>query len=189
MMLGMMLPSAAPVLLLYARVIRGSGEPAAVRVNLFAFGYLLTWTAFSLAATILQWALSRAELLSSMMETRGRLLAGVLLIVAGLWQFTAMKRACLESCRSPAGFIAQSWRRGNSGALSMGLHHGVWCLGCCWALMLLLFVGGVMNLAWIAAITVFVLLEKLAPLGAQGGRLSGLLLLLAGSAELLAAGV
>ena len=187
MMLGMMLPSAAPVLLLYARVIRSSGESASLRLYLFALGYLLTWTAFSLAATGLQWALSRGALLSPMMETRTPLLGGALLVLAGVWQFTAMKRACLVFCRSPAAFFAQSWRRGRLGALRMGIKHGVYCLGCCWALMLLLFVGGVMNLVWIVAITGFVLLEKIAPLGAQGGRLSGVLLLMAGVAELMAA--
>ncbi len=112
-------------------------------------------------------------LLTPMMEARGRAVGGALLMVAGLYQLTPLKRTCLESCRSPAAFIARHWKRGVAGGFRLGLIHGIDCLGCCWALMLLLFVGGVMNLWWIGALTVFVLLEKLAPLGAQGGHLSG----------------
>jgi predicted metal-binding membrane protein len=165
MMIGMMLPSAAPTLLIYAGVVRKSpeSERASSHVYAFAGGYLLAWTAFSLAATMLQRVLARWLLLSPMMESRGWL-GGTLLIVAGLYQLTPFKRSCLESCRSPAAFIAAHWRRGIMGAFRMGIAHGLFCLGCCWALMLLLFVGGVMNLWCIAALTVFVLLEKLAPL-------------------------
>ena len=179
MMIGMMLPSAAPALLLYAGVLRKSPEAASApaRVYAFAGGYLLAWTAFSLFATALQLLLRHCLLLSSMMETRSRVFGGMLLLVAGVYQLTPAKRACLESCRSPAGFIAQHWQRGIKGAFHLGLLHGIYCLGCCWALMLLLFVGGVMNLWWIGLLTMFVLLEKLAPLGAQGGRLSGLLVI------------
>jgi predicted metal-binding membrane protein len=181
MMIGMMLPSVAPTLLLYAGVVRKSPDHEHVRAQVYAFasGYLLVWTAFSLAATVLQRLLAHWLLLSSMMESR-RWLGGVLLIAAGLYQWTPFKRACLESCRSPAAFIAGHWRRGTSGALRLGIAHGTYCLGCCWALMLLLFVGGVMNLWWIGALTIFVLLEKVAPLGVQGGRLSGLLMLMLG---------
>jgi len=178
MMAGMMLPSAAPTLLLYARVVRSSPdrESASARVYAFAGGYLLVWTVFSLVATVLQRLLSRWLLLSPMMESRGWF-GGALLILAGLYQLTPFKRTCLQSCRSPAAFISRHWRRGLLGGLRLGVAHGWHCLGCCWALMLLLFVGGVMNLWWIAALTVFVLLEKVAPLGAQGGRLSGVLIL------------
>ncbi len=181
MMIGMMLPSAAPTLLIYAGVIRKSpeAERASLHVYAFAIGYLLIWTVFSLLATVLQRLLACWLLLSPMMESRGRL-GGILLIVAGLYQLTPFKRTCLESCRSPAAFIAAHWRRGTTGAFRLGVAHGLFCLGCCWALMLLLFVGGVMNLWWIAALTIFVLLEKLAPLGVQGGRLSGLLIIALG---------
>ncbi|MGA9452635.1 MAG: DUF2182 domain-containing protein, partial [Verrucomicrobiia bacterium] len=115
-----------------------------------------------------------------MMEARGRAVGGALLMVAGLYQLTPFKRTCLESCRSPAAFIARYWKRGVAGGFRLGLAHGAYCLGCCWALMLLLFAGGVMNLWWIGALTIFVLLEKLAPLGAQGGRLSGVLMMALG---------
>ena len=182
MMAGMMLPSAAPTLLLYAGVVRKSedAQHTSARVHAFAGGYLLIWTVFSLVATILQRLLARLLLLSPMMESQNRLFGGVLVVVAGLYQFTPFKRACLNYCRSPAELIVRFWRPGTSGAFQMGVASGLYCLGCCWALMLLLFVGGVMNLWWIAAITVFVLLEKLAPLGAQGGRLSGVLLVALG---------
>lgn len=182
MMAGMMLPSAAPTLLLYAGVIRKSPEGARARVYVYAFaaGYLLVWTGFSLIATALQRLFSHWLLLSPMMQAEQRVFGGILLMVAGLYQLTPFKRTCLESCRSPAAFIVRHWKRGATGGFRLGLAHGAYCLGCCWALMLLLFVGGVMNLWWIGALTVFVLLEKLAPLGAQGGRLSGLLILALG---------
>jgi predicted metal-binding membrane protein len=182
MMAGMMLPSAAPTLLLYARVIRSSPEGARARAHVYAFagGYLLVWTVFSLIATVLQRVLAHLLLLSPMMEARNHRVGGALLILAGLYQLTPFKRTCLESCRSPAAFIARHWKRGVAGGFRLGVAHGNYCLGCCWALMLLLFVGGVMNLWWIGALTVFVLLEKLAPLGAQGGRLSGVLIVALG---------
>lgn len=184
MMIGMMLPSAAPTLLLYAAVVRKSTESEHTprRVYAFAAGYLVVWTLFSAAATILQRALSEVLLLSPMMVLQSRWASAAVLIVAGAYQLTPLKRACLDSCRSPAAFISQTWRRGGIGAFRMGFVHGIYCLGCCWALMLLLFAGGVMNLYVIAAITLFVLLEKVAPLGARGGRLSGVLLLAAGIA-------
>jgi len=182
MMAGMMLPSAAPTLLLYAAVVRKSPGAVGPRasVHAFATGYLLIWTAFSLVAVLLQLLLRHWLLLSPMMETRSHPLAGTLFLLAGLYQLTPFKRACLDSCRSPVAFIVQHWEPGLGGALHLGLAHGVYCMGCCWALMLLLFVGGVMNLWWIGLLTVFVLLEKLAPLGVQGGRLSGLLLIALG---------
>jgi predicted metal-binding membrane protein len=182
MMVGMMLPSVTPTLLLYAAVVH-KGDPSAAastRVYSFAGGYLLVWTVFSLLATVLQLLLHRCLLLSPMMETSSQVLGGALLMLAGAYQFTSYKRTCLESCRSPAAFIAQHWRPGVTGAFRLGLDHGVYCLGCCWALMLLLFVGGVMNLWWIGLLTLFVLLEKVAPLGAKGGRLSGVLIIALG---------
>lgn len=182
MMIGMMLPSATPTLLLYAGVIRKSPESGRARAHVyfFASGYLLVWIGFSFAATVLQLLLAHWSLINRMMEAGNRVFGGVLLIAAGLYQFTPFKRACLESCRSPAEFIVRHMKPGLSGALRLGAAQGLYCLGCCWALMLLLFVGGVMNLWWIAALTLFVLLEKVAPLGAQGGRLSGVLIVALG---------
>jgi predicted metal-binding membrane protein len=187
MMIGMMLPSAAPTALLFANVLRKSDPQNApvARTYAFAGGYVLAWTAFSLAATLLQWALAKAALLSPMMITTSKALGALILMAAGVYQWTPLKQACLTRCRSPADFISRSFRPGVIGALRMGAWHGTYCVGCCWVLMLLLFFGGVMSLTWIAAITIFVLLEKLAPLGAHGGRLSGALLLLAGFAVLL----
>jgi len=182
MMVGMMLPSAAPTLLLYAAVVRKSPEAGGARARVYAFagGYLLAWTAFSLVATLLQLLLRHWLVLSPMMETPSHSFGGALLLLAGVYQLTPYKHACLESCRSPANFIVQHWKRGVRGAWRLGLEHGLYCLGCCWALMLLLFVGGVMNLWWISLLTLFVLLEKLAPQGVQGGRVSGLLIIAAG---------
>jgi predicted metal-binding membrane protein len=182
MMIGMMLPSAAPALLLYALVVRRGPDVdhAAARVNSFAAGYLAIWVLFSLVATLLQRFLAGTLLLSPMMELRSPVSSGVLLIIAGTYQLTPMKRTCLDSCRSPAAFISSHWRTDNAGAFRMGIDHGLVCLGCCWALMLLLFAGGVMNLFTIGALTLFVLVEKVARFGVQGGRLSGLLLIAAG---------
>lgn len=182
MMIGMMLPSAAPALLIYAAVVRRAdpGSPALGRVYSFAAGYLAIWAAFSIAATIIQRVLAEASLLSPMMRVRSPLLGGALLIGAGIYQFTAFKQSCLKSCQSPSAFIAAHWRQGHGGAWRMGLEHGLYCLGCCWVLMLLLFVGGVMNLVCIAAITIFVLIERVLPPRMQGGRLSGVLLIGAG---------
>ena len=187
MMVGMMLPSAAPMILLYglvARKQRSRGHLFAP-VGAFVAGYLFVWTAFSLGATALQWGLEQAALLSPMMVSKSPLLGGGLLIAAGLYQWTPFKNACLEHCRSPAEFLATRWRKGTGGAIIMGAHHGAYCVGCCWFLMGLLFVGGVMNLLWIAAITAYVLIEKLAPFGARTSRVTGVLLTLAGIAIVL----
>ena len=182
MMCGMMLPSAAPAILIYAAVVRRSddGRDAPVRAYTFAAGYLLVWTAFSLAATAAQSAFTALAWVSPMMEVTRPLFGGALLLGAGLYQMTPLKQSCLKACRSPATFLTQHWRAGRAGAWRIGVAHGLYCLGCCWALMLLLFVGGVMSLVCIAAITVFVLAEKLAPLPLQGGRLSGGALIFAG---------
>lgn len=187
MMIGMMLPSAAPTLLLYAHICRGDASDTSPmrRVYAFAAGYLLAWAGFSVLATALQWALFEARLLDMMMQSSSRILSGVLLITAGMYQWTQIKQRCLERCRSPATFISDHWRRGVAGALRMGFAHGLFCLGCCWALMLLLFVGGVMSLAWISAITALVLLEKLLPAGIWAGRAAGLLIIAAGLWNLL----
>lgn len=182
MMAGMMLPTAAPALLIYANVIRKSPEGASAPAHAYAFagGYLFVWTVFSLFATVLQLWLGKLFLLSPMMETQNATLSGGLLIVAGIFQLTPWKRTCLNACRSPAEFLVRHWRKGLAGGFYLGTANGLYCLGCCWALMMLLFVGGVMNLWCIAALTIFVLLEKIAPFGAQGGRLSGALLVALG---------
>ena len=186
MMAGMMLPSAAPTLLLYTMVVRShDATHAPLRAWSFLGGYLLVWTGFSLAATLLQLLLGVPLYLSPMMQLRGQVLSGTLVLLAGAYQLTPAKRSCLTTCRTPAAFLARYYRPGNRAAFSLGLRHGAWCVGCCWALMLLLFVAGVMNLVAITAITVFVLLEKSMPLGAQGGRLSGLLLIACGTLLLL----
>jgi len=178
MMVGMMLPGVAPVILTFATVNksrRARSEPY-VPAALFAAGYLLAWGGFSLAATLVQWALERAALLSPMdMTADSRLLGGLLFLAAGLYQFTPLKLACLRFCRSPLDFVVNHWRDGAAGALRMGVTHGLYCLGCCWILMLLLFVGGVMNLLWVAILAVVVLAEKLTP-GPWIGRAGGVLL-------------
>jgi predicted metal-binding membrane protein len=183
MMVAMMLPSALPTILIFHRAARNDpkvGSPSG-RMFAFAAGYMLAWSGFSVGATLLQWGLAEAALLSPMMVSVSPWMGGAILIAAGIYQWTPLKYACLRNCRSPLAFLMEHWRPGTLGALRLGLRHGLSCVGCCWALMLLLFVGGVMNLLWIGAITAFVLMEKLAPSGAQGGRLSGLALLLAGS--------
>ncbi|MGE4053678.1 MAG: DUF2182 domain-containing protein [Vicinamibacterales bacterium] len=186
MMTAMMLPSASPLLLLYGAAARRSAEIARDRhVYALAGGYLAVWALFSLGATMLQRELSALLLLSPMMEATSTRTSGALLLLAGLYQFTPLKHACLRACQSPLGFMMTHWRGGWSGALRMGAAHGVYCVGCCWALMLLLFAGGVMNLVVIAALTVFVAFEKLAPLGVPGARLSGVALSVAGLSMLL----
>lgn len=179
MMVGMMLPSATPMILTFAKVNRNRrarGQPY-VPTALFTAGYLLVWGGFSVAATLAQWALESATLLSAMdMTTDSRLLGGLLFLAAGLYQFTPVKQACLRFCRSPLDLVANHWRDGAVGALRMGMTHGLYCLGCCWVLMLLLFVGGVMNLLWIAGLGAMVLVEKVLPPGPWISRIGGALL-------------
>lgn len=180
MMAAMMLPTATPMILLHATLARRRHvlQRAALAANgLFVLGYVAVWSAFALGATVLQWALAEAALLSPMMQASSKGLAGALLVAAGIYQFTPLKQACLRNCRSPLDFIMSHWRNGPAGAYAMGLRHGAYCLGCCWTLMLLLFVGGVMSLAWIAGLASFVLVEKLAPYGHWTTRLAGVALL------------
>ena len=172
MMVGMMLPSAAPMTLLYAGMVckaERQGTPMAPTAA-FVAGYLAMWCLFSVGATLAQWGLHEAAMLSPMMVANSQVLGAALLMMAGVFQLTPWKAVCLDHCRSPAHFIAQHWRSGASGAFRLGLHHGAFCLGCCWALMGLLFVGGVMNLLWIAGITIFVFLEKVLPVGVWANR-------------------
>ena len=183
MMVAMMLPSAHPAVMTYAAIVRrfAPQQPARSSTAFFVLGYVLAWTLFSLVATGVQWGLERLALLSPMMMRASPVIGGLLLIGAGLYQWSPIKDLCLTHCRAPLPFLAQNWRAGPYGALSMGAHHGLYCIGCCWALMALLFVGGVMNLLWVAAISVFILLEKLAPLGGKFGRVAtGLVAIAAG---------
>ena len=182
MMVGMMTASAAPVMLLFAAIHRGRGGQRPPRV-VFAFGagYLLVWTAFSAGAALAQWGLHQAAMLSSAMTTSSAQLSGAILIAAGVYQLTPFKCACLTHCRSPLGFLMSHWRDGLAGALRMGVDHGAYCLGCCWALMCVLFVVGVMNLVWVAAIAIFVLVEKIGPAGLFVARGAGVAMVVAGA--------
>lgn len=165
MMVGMMLPTALPMILMFVtinRKRRAKGDRS-VSTALFVAGYVLVWSAFSVAAATVQWGLHQAALLSPMMVSTNAWLGGGLFLAAGSYQWSELKHTCLRRCQTPLGFIMTSWREGRWGALRMGLHHGAFCTGCCWVLMALLFVGGVMNLLWVAAITGFVLAEKLIP--------------------------
>ena len=192
MMIAMMVPSAAPMILLYARVHRhaqkkGQIDHAVIPTAAFVSGYLLGWLAFSLAATSLQWSLEQVGLMHAMMMwSTNSVLSGSFLMAAGIYQLSPLKGACLKHCRSPADFLSRHWRKNRLGAARMGLEHGLYCIGCCWFLMVLLFAGGIMNLVWIAGLAVFVLVEKLAPYGYWIGRASGLLLIAAGGYLLLA---
>jgi predicted metal-binding membrane protein len=175
MMVAMMLPSATPMLLLFARVNRSqkAKHRPYVPTGIFAAGYLTAWVGFSLIAAGLQWGLEQLDLLGPMMTATNYWLGGTILLAAGLWQLTPLKGVCLRHCRSPLGFLAQQWRPGRLGAFRMGLEHGAYCLGCCWFLMSLLFFGGIMNLFWIAGLALFVLLEKTIPMGRWFGRIAG----------------
>jgi predicted metal-binding membrane protein len=190
MMPAMMLPSAVPMVLFHAAIARqrpGPSAGAGTSSGAFVLGYLAIWSLFAFAATALQYALQRLGLLSPMMHTTSILVAGSVLVAAGAYQWSPLKRACLQRCRSPLAFVMAHWCDGASGAFAMGARHGAACLGCCWLLMLLLFVGGVMNLSWIAGISVFVAVEKLAPAGHWVGRAAGVLLVAWGFATWLSA--
>jgi len=186
MMVGMMLPSAAPVILLFAAVNRKRREQGGVAVPtaIFAAGYLLVWGGFSVGAALAQWGLHAAALLSPALATTSPVAGGAFLVAAGVYQLTPLKEVCLAHCRSPLGFFMTEWRDGAAGALRMGLRHGSYCLGCCWLLMGLLFVTGVMNLLGVAAIAAFVLVEKVAPAGHLVGRVASWGLIAAGLAVL-----
>lgn len=181
MMVGMMTPSALPVLLLFAGVHAQRAERGvAPAVLLFGLGYLAVWLGFSACATVAQWALHQGALLSSTMATSSARAAGAILIAAGAYQLTPLKGGCLTQCQSPLGFLMSNWRDGSSGAVLMGLRHGAFCLGCCWALMGVLFVVGVMNLAWVGVLTIFILVEKIGPAGARVARVGGAVLIALG---------
>lgn len=179
MMIGMMVPSATPMVLLFGGVQRRqlADEAPALRVAVFVLGYLVVWGVFSFAAAGAQTALTARALLAPMQLSLSASLGATLVALAGIYQLTPLKNACLSHCRSPADFLSRHWRRGTAGAFRMGLEHGAYCVGCCWLLMALLFVVGVMNLLWVAAIAAFVLIEKLIPRGVLVARASGVALL------------
>ena len=182
MMVAMMVPSASPMILIFAAINRKrlAAETPLIRTGLFLGGYLLVWAGYSLLAALGQWGLHAAALISPALAV-APWLGGLLLIAAGAYQFTPLKDACLSRCQSPFGFILTEWREGAAGALVMGLRHGAFCVGCCWVLMALLFVAGVMNLLWVAAIAAFVPLEKVAPFGRVVSRLAGGVLIVWGA--------
>jgi predicted metal-binding membrane protein len=182
MMIGMMVPAAAPMTVLYAAVARkaaNDGSPISP-TSVFVTGYVVTWLLFSVAATAAQWMLQRAALLSSMMVTTSPLVGAGILIAAGLYQWTPVKMSCLKRCRAPLYFLSEHWRDGTWGAFQMGFRYGALCVGCCGPVMFLLFIGGVMNILWIAAIAVFVLIEKITPLGVHAGRAAGVAMIVLG---------
>ena len=183
MMAAMMLPSALPMVLTFVDLSRRGGE--AGRGHAFVAAYLAIWFVFSAAATVAQWVLQRAGWVDPMIVSTSTTLTAALLLIAGLYQFSPLKRMCLSRCRTPLGFLLGEWRPGVAGAFVMGVRHGLFCVGCCWALMALLFVGGVMNLAWVAALSVAVALEKLLPGGERLAGLLGVALIALGLARLL----
>jgi predicted metal-binding membrane protein len=169
MMAAMMLPSATPAILLYGRVREmRKGDSGIAQSWVFLAGYLAAWLLFSIAAAATQWLLTGPS-----MALADRWAGGAVLLVAGLYQLSPLKAACVRECRSPAEFISRHWRSGWSGAVRLGVLHGAYCVGCCWMLMALLFVGGVMNLLWIVALTLVVAVEKLAQRGPLVGRAAG----------------
>lgn len=184
MMIGMMLPSVAPAVLLYGAMVRTNRERGSIlpSVWIFAGGYIAVWTGFSLAVTVIQAGLQAGGLVNAMMMSSSPWLSGSLFLAAGVYQWLPLKDACLDKCRDPLQLFMFRWRPGAVGAFRMGAEHGLFCVGCCWALMLLLFTAGVMNLLWVALIAGFVLVEKLLPAGRWTGRLAGLGMVTAGVA-------
>ena len=170
MMVAMMVPAAAPMILIFAGMNRKKAEQQQpyIPTTVFMSGYLIVWWGFALLATVAQWGLHQAALLSSMMGKLTPVIGGIVVIAAGIFQWTPWKNVCLEHCRGPIGFMMAHWRDGLGGTLYMGMHHGLFCLGCCWFLMGLMFVAGVMSLFWMAVIAAFILLEKVVPKGAAG---------------------
>jgi predicted metal-binding membrane protein len=181
MMVAMMLPSAGPMVTIYARIAEGRGSSPRMRVWLFAGGYVAVWAAFSAVAAVLQAGMDQAAMLSGAMRV-APLAGGVILALAGAYQLSPLKRRCLRHCQSPLGFLMTHWRDGGGGAIGMGLRHGALCVGCCWMLMALLFVAGVMNLLWVAVLTGFVLIERATPWGRTLATVSGFALIAAGLA-------
>ncbi|MCP5074884.1 MAG: DUF2182 domain-containing protein [Rhodobacteraceae bacterium] len=180
MMGAMRLPSAIPMMVIRRRVAAKRDPETHNAHRWFLAAYLLTWALFSMAATVLQWSFQHADVLSHMLRIQGALVGGGILVAAGVFQLTPLKAACLHKCRTPMGFLLTDWRSGRLGAFQMGLKHGQYCIGCCWALMMVLFVGGVMSLTTIAVLSGIVAIEKLAPRGEQIAKLGGVLLIVWG---------
>lgn len=180
MMGAMMLPSAIPMLIVYRRFAAIKDPGTGNSRHWFLLAYILTWTLFSAAATGTQWGFQRVGVLSPMLRLQDHLVAGVILAAAGIFQFTPIKAACLNKCRTPLGFMLTDWRPGRGGAFRMGLNHGKYCVGCCWAMMMVLFVGGVMSLTTIAALSSIVLVEKLVPRGEVIAKIGGAILIACG---------
>jgi predicted metal-binding membrane protein len=191
MMVAMMTPSAAPMILMYARVGRQTEAQRTPLIATFWFvaGYFLPWAAFSLVATLVQWAVERTALLDSTMATTSNVLGALVFVAAGSYQWTRLKDLCLVQCQTPFAFLMRhgGYRRDVPGALMLGLRHGVYCVGCCWMLMALLLVSGVMNVLWVLVLALLVLLEKVTPLGRLIASVAGIVLIAAG-AWLLSAG-
>lgn len=180
MMTAMMLPSVAPTVLLHSALLRGAGNSTSLS-TFFLLGYLIVWAGFSIIATLLQWLGETWGFISaSNMALTNTVFGGLVMITAGLFQFTPLKTACLNHCRSPAQFLTQRHRAGASGALIMGLEHGMFCLGCCWFLMALLFVGGIMNLYWIVGLAVFIAIERLSTRGDLVSKVAGVAMIIWG---------
>lgn len=182
MMTAMMLPSAAPMILAYATVSqqRHSRWLAAAPTGLFVLGYLLTWSSSGLLAYAVSALASLIVMTSPSLQADAPLFGGMVLILAGAYQFSELKNRCLSYCRTPLGFVLSHWHEGKGGALRMGLQHGLYCIGCCWALMAILFVAGIMNLTWMVLLTLFMFIEKVSIRGLTAGRVAGVLLIMAG---------
>jgi predicted metal-binding membrane protein len=183
MMVGMMTPSVAPMILMYARVGRKTeGRAPLVAAFWFGIGYFYAWFAFALLATLVQWALERAALLDFQMTTTSNVLGGIVFVAAGAYQLTQLKDRCLAQCQEPFAFLIRhgGFRRDVPGCVMLGFRHGAYCVGCCWVLMMLLFVGGVMNVLWIVLLALLVLLEKVTSFGRQIASLAGIVLVAAG---------
>jgi len=163
MMAAMMLPTAVPMIIMFSRTCQKKYGNDIPYINLFVFAYLLIWFLFSIILTLLQWQMHSLHWLTNMMENNNTLLAAVIFITAGIYQFTPQKNNCLQHCRSPLSFLLNSWKNGKYGAFQMGINHGKKCLGCCWAQMLIMFAVGVMNIVAMILITLFILLEKILP--------------------------
>jgi len=187
MMVAMMVPSTVPMVAMMRKIIsnKHDGREAVFRTALFVGGYLGVWAGFSIAATVVQSGLQQGALLSPMLAGTSTFFTGLLFFSAGLFQFSRLKTACLEYCRSPLGFFLASWQTGRWGALRMGLSHGSFCLGCCWALMVLLFTFGVMNLVWVFVLSAVVLIEKLSPFGLVWSRMMGVVLIAGGTSTMI----
>jgi predicted metal-binding membrane protein len=187
MMIAMMTPSVAPLVLLFARVNRQrkKQENPFVPTSYMFTGYFMVWAAFSGLATVLQWLLQQLSWLNPDMIITNKILGSVILVTAGIFQFTSLKHTCLSFCRSPFDFITRYWKEGRKGAIMMGIRNGAYCVGCCWVLMVLLFVSGVMNILWVALIAIFVLVEKVTPKSRWISYAAGCLLIIYGGLVLL----